>query len=258
MHQRLGIFTAASVALGAQCAFAAPSPADMTLGALTAPPVGYVEFCQSQPRECPEASRASAGFDQTYWMLAFNMARSPQSATRVRPGPPSALRGVGRAERAQAYVGPFATNTPAADNAPKVALSSTLWTQLNRVNNQVNRRLVSMPDRTNYGVEDRWALPITDGDGRGDCEDYVLEKRRALLHAGLPQSALSIALVRTRWDEIHAVLLVETDRGTMVLDSLSSKVSHWSALDYRWLVRQSPDDPANWVEVKNRSRLAAG
>jgi predicted transglutaminase-like cysteine proteinase len=34
-------------------------------------------------------------------------------------------------------------------------------------------------------------------DGYGDCDDYALAKRMALIEAGLPMRALRIAIVRT-------------------------------------------------------------
>jgi predicted transglutaminase-like cysteine proteinase len=71
---------------------------------------------------------------------------------------------------------------------------------------------------------------------------------------GYPQEALSLALVRTRWDENHAVLLVETTAGTYVLDSNSTWVAPWESLDYHWLVRQSSQDPSRWVEIVNHGR----
>ena len=65
-----------------------------------------------------------------------------------------------------------------------------------------------------------------------------------------PVRLLSVALVRTRWGDTHALLLVETDQGTLALDSFSAWINPWWKLDYQWIMRQSPDDPSLWVSVR--------
>jgi len=250
MHSRLAIYSIAGLLLASASAAVAQSPAaaSMILGQNVAPPVGYVEFCQQRPGDCPEAGPQGVRFDSAYWTLAF---QSPR-ASRLRAGPPSSVRGARAARATHVYSSPFADAelTPVAASDAKVTLTATMWDRLNRANDAVNRRLVSTPDRLNYGVDDYWTLPLADGRSRGDCEDYVLEKRRTLIRLGVPANALSIALVHTRWNENHAVLLVETDHGALVLDSLSPRIALWSQVDYSWIMRQSPGEPARWVEVK--------
>jgi hypothetical protein len=51
----------------------------------------------------------------------------------------------------------------------------------------------------------RWSYP---DDGYGDCEDYVLLKRRMLTQSGWPREALLVTVVRNEKDEGHAVLTV--------------------------------------------------
>lgn len=58
----------------------------------------------------------------------------------------------------------------------------------------------------------------------GDCDDYVMTKRHRLIKAGLPASALRVAIVRTRTGEGHAVLLVATADGELVLDNLRRNI----------------------------------
>jgi len=62
------------------------------------------------------------------------------------------------------------------------------------------------------------AGPIPD-DGYGDCEDYVLLKRRMLIQSGWPREALLVTVVRNEKDEGHAVLTVTTDKGDYILDN---------------------------------------
>ena len=73
---------------------------------------------------------------------------------------------------------------------------------------------------------------------RLDCVGYVLAKRAALIRAGLPAEALSPAVVRTRGGVSHAVLIVTTSEGDVVLDNLSPYVENWRRVDYEWIKRQ--------------------
>ena len=65
-----------------------------------------------------------------------------------------------------------------------------------------------MTDLEHWGVVERWNYP---DDGYGDCEDYVLLKRRMLMQAGWPREALLITVVRDKKGDGHAVLTVKTD-----------------------------------------------
>ena len=136
----------------------------------------------------------------------------------------------------------------AADGAAIVVLDSENWALLNRVNRSVNRRIRNASDLSNYGQLDYWQAP-SGSSPRGDCEDYVLTKREELIAAGVPATALSIAIVNTRWGESHAVLLVAGDTGEVVLDNLSSWISRWDRTDYTWRERQAPGSVFEWVNV---------
>ncbi len=130
----------------------------------------------------------------------------------------------------------------------RISLSKAVWGDLNEINRGWNRAIRHLDDNRQFDKNDYWAIP-TGQVLRGDCEDYVLTKRRALITAGYPQEALSIALVRTRWGELHAVLLVATDEGEMVMDNLSPSISRWDAVDYDWLERQVGGDAMDWRTV---------
>lgn len=117
-----------------------------------------------------------------------------------------------------------------------------------KINTRINRSIRRMTDAELYGRADYWA-----GGGdkvkQGDCEDYVMAKRHALINAGVPEDAVSIATVRTRYGELHAVLLVATATGEVVLDNLSPWVLPWNEAPYRWLDRQVGGSPTHWVHV---------
>ena len=100
--------------------------------------------------------------------------------------------------------------------ARDVVLSPKAWTDLVRVNEWVNNHVKPMTDLEHWGVVERWNYP---DDGYGDCEDYVLLKRKMLMQAGWPREALLITVVRDKKGEGHAVLTVKTDKGEYVLDN---------------------------------------
>jgi predicted transglutaminase-like cysteine proteinase len=142
------------------------------------------------------------------------------------------------------------------DLAAEAGLDMTpaLWSELRHVNDEINRSIVSRSDEATYGVVDYWNTPLEDGRRAGDCEDYVLEKRHALLAAGVPGRALNIALVTTRRGESHAVLLVTTRQGELVLDNLSPWIVPWNQAGYQWVERQVDGEPFKWAMVNDPTR----
>src|SRR5690606_20992659 len=58
-----------------------------------------------------------------------------------------------------------------------VALDERLWGQLVQVNAAVNTSVAPATDREMFGRDEVWSYPTA----RGDCEDYVLLKRRVLI-----------------------------------------------------------------------------
>ena len=145
------------------------------------------------------------------------------------------------------------TNTSAAEPAKAGAtliMDASTWATVSRVNTKVNRDIIRKTDLANHGVEERWSTPLEEGAKFGDCEDYVLEKRRALIAQGFPPSALSIAVVTTTWNTTHAVLLVATDKGEYVLDNLSPWVMPWDEAPYIFRKRQVAGEAFRWARVE--------
>ena len=72
------------------------------------------------------------------------------------------------------------------------------------------------------------------------CRDYVLKKSEMLQALGWPQSAMTVVTCWTETNEHHAVLAVDTDEGTMILDSRFPAVYPISSppAAYRWESRQ--------------------
>jgi predicted transglutaminase-like cysteine proteinase len=133
-----------------------------------------------------------------------------------------------------------------ADKGP-IELTRKLWSVMQKVNNTSNLSIEPITDQNLWGVSERWSYP----DKRGDCEDYVLAKRRALMDMGIPASALLITVVRQQNGDGHAVLTVRTDRGDFVLDNLEPRILLWNQTDYRFLKRQSEFDSGQWVSVSD-------
>jgi predicted transglutaminase-like cysteine proteinase len=91
-----------------------------------------------------------------------------------------------------------------------------------------------------------WDYPI---DHQGDCNKFALEKRRELIALGWPRDALLLTTALTEQGEPHLVLVARTSAGDLVLDNRAAPVVDWARLPYRWIARQSPENPALWVHV---------
>jgi predicted transglutaminase-like cysteine proteinase len=135
-----------------------------------------------------------------------------------------------------------------------IVLSAKAWKDLVRINQRVNDSVTALTDFEHWGVAERWSYP---DDGYGDCEDYVLLKRRMLMQAGWPRQALLITVVRDKRGDGHAVLTVRTDKGELILDNQNPEILHWTDTGYRFVKRQSQSDPNVWVTLGDPRRGTA-
>ncbi len=126
-------------------------------------------------------------------------------------------------------------------------LTEESWKTILDVNYTVNTTITPMSDMELYGVEERWAYPTT----AGDCEDFVLLKRKMLMGKGIAASNLLITVVLQPNGSGHAVLTVRTDRGDFILDNLRNKVMDWSETEYTYLKRQDSNNPGRWVKIQD-------
>ena len=132
------------------------------------------------------------------------------------------------------------------DRSSDIALDDTVAWRLASVNTTVNRAIRPVRKVARPGSIDDWRVaPVL-----GDCNDYAVTKRHLLIAAGLPASALALAVVHTRWGEGHLVLLVRTDRGDYVLDNLTDAIRPWSATGHRFEKIASRQDPQIWVAAR--------
>ncbi|WP_137132151.1 transglutaminase-like cysteine peptidase [Rhizobium sp. FY34] len=114
--------------------------------------------------------------------------------------------------------------------------------ELRSVNYQVNRSIRPVNDAAGT---DQWQASVSNG----DCEDYVLTKRRELLKRGWPASAMRIAVAMTPDNVGHAVLIVRTDSGDLVLDNRTNSILNWRETDLSWVMIQSGDNPLFWNNI---------
>ena len=126
-----------------------------------------------------------------------------------------------------------------------VHLTPANWQQLLDVNSTYNTTIVPETDMQLYHVEEFWTYPH----GFGDCEDIALAKQRKLVEEGWPASALLMTVVKESDGEGHAVLMVRTDRGDMILDNQDSTIRDWRNSPYHFLKRQSQSDPGAWIAI---------
>jgi predicted transglutaminase-like cysteine proteinase len=129
--------------------------------------------------------------------------------------------------------------------AAPLSLSPGQRSMIERVNIAVNQAVASTTDEELYGRKEFWTLP-----GRaGDCEDYVLLKRKLLAESGMPMGSLLITVVHDENGEAHAVLSIPTTQGDLVLDNRRDEVLAWRETGYSFIKRQSAANPDMWVAL---------
>lgn len=133
------------------------------------------------------------------------------------------------------------------DSRVRVRLDQARWNELSAINHVVNTTITPATDMEIYGRPEVWEFPET----TGDCEDFVLLKRRKLMDRGWPAAALLITVVRQTNGDGHAVLTVTTNRGDLILDNLEPEVKLWSETSYRYLKRQSEYDTGAWMAIED-------
>jgi predicted transglutaminase-like cysteine proteinase len=98
------------------------------------------------------------------------------------------------------------------------------------INAQVNFNTQYRTDLMQYGVPEFWDRAKQ----YGDCEDYALAKRHALLLEGWSKDALGLCVCYMENGDGHCVLWVATDKGSFILDNNYESPMKPSELPYRW------------------------
>ncbi len=152
------------------------------------------------------------------------------------------------------FCGRYRGQCPDSTLAPQnIALTASSFAAISRVNHMVNQAIQPTTDEDHWHKVDQWDLPM---DGRGDCEDYALLKRKLLIEQGFPRQALLMTVVRDEHDEGHAILTIVTDHGDFVLDNLTGAIKPWTATGYHFIKRQSQQNPNVWVRVGGATEVA--
>jgi predicted transglutaminase-like cysteine proteinase len=120
-----------------------------------------------------------------------------------------------------------------------VRMDQQLMSIVSAVNTSVNRSI-----RPKVRPTQVWEL----GARVGDCKDYALNKRAQLIARGIPAGALRIAIGYTVRGEGHAVLVVRTDAGDIVLDNLTNQIKPIDRTGHR-LISMSGGDLRQWHKI---------
>ena len=122
-----------------------------------------------------------------------------------------------------------------------IKLTDEIWKQITDINRQVNFAIEYLGDQENYGVPEYWSIPIN---GRDDCDGFSLMKQDELRKKGI-ESFMAVCGVYNPLGD-HAVVLVDTDRGTFSLDNRFPGVQNYSDSNYNWVKRETNDPNGKW------------
>ncbi|KAA3502606.1 transglutaminase [Rhizobium rhizogenes] len=128
------------------------------------------------------------------------------------------------------------------------------WGVIREINTSVNTTIVAMTDLEIYGKDEVWEYPTT----AGDCEDFVLLKRKKLIERGFSVADLLITVVRKPDGEGHAVLTLRTTDGDYILDNLTDDVKLWTDTNYSYLKRQASFNTGRWVSIEDGRDVLVG
>lgn len=182
---------------------------------------------------------------------------SAASALAEHKGSPSMVTGgitsqpIGHYEFCQKYVSECNIRNKL---TPPPRVTEFGWGVVREINTSVNASIVAMTDMEVYGREEVWEYPKT----AGDCEDFVLLKRKELIERGFSVSDLLITVVRKPDGEGHAVLTLRTNNGDYILDNLSDDVKLWTDTNYTYLKRQASFNTGRWVSIEDGRDVLVG
>jgi predicted transglutaminase-like cysteine proteinase len=141
-----------------------------------------------------------------------------------------------------------------AASTAKFVLSAARWNLLFRVNLFVNGKIKPVSDQELYGKAEYWTVPTN----AGDCEDYLLLKKRLLQSLGFPSNKLKITVVLDEKGDGHAVLTIAAADGDYILDNRSDDILRWNETQYTFLKRQSEANPMQWVALSQQKTSVFG
>lgn len=128
--------------------------------------------------------------------------------------------------------------------AQVVSLTEVRKAELAIINRNVNRS-IKPSDKVIASADDVWLVSPHEG----KCTDYAITKRHELLARGWPGYSLLLAEVVIPSGEHHLVLVVRTREDDVVLDNLNEDVHPISAIHYKWVRAQQPNNPRFWAYI---------
>ena len=179
------------------------------------------------------------------------------SATAETKGSPSMVTGgitsqpIGHYEFCQKYADECNIRSKV---TPPPRVTEYGWGVIREINTSVNTTIVAMTDQEIYGKDEVWEYPTT----AGDCEDFVLLKRKKLIERGFSVADLLITVVRKPDGEGHAVLTLRTTDGDYILDNLTDEVKLWTDTNYTYLKRQASFNTGRWVSIEDGRDVLVG
>jgi predicted transglutaminase-like cysteine proteinase len=121
------------------------------------------------------------------------------------------------------------------------------WKIIEEINTRVNASIEPLSDEINHWIEEKWDYAEN---WYGDCEDYVLLKKKKLIEQWFPESSLLITIVRDKNWEWHAVLTIRTNKWDFILDNQTLKIHKWNETWYTYIKIQSQSAPNIWISAK--------
>ena len=126
--------------------------------------------------------------------------------------------------------------------AELIDMTSDARDRIAAINVNVNRAIRPLADPPGQEV---WVV----GGAAGSCHDYAVTKREQLLQAGFSSRAIRLAVAYTGDGQGHAVVVVRTNQGDMVLDNRTNAIRRWDKTDLHWIKIESSDNPRFWVSL---------
>ena len=125
-----------------------------------------------------------------------------------------------------------------------------------RVNSYINETKYIVDSR-NWGKSDYWSTPVEFFDRGGDCEDFAIAKYVSLRALGVPEERMRIAIVHDKIKDIpHAVLVVYTDEGALILDNQNKRAENANSVT-RYKPIFTINRHAWWLHTKPSSTVIA-
>ena len=209
----------------AACSTTTQGSARLVSQGVTQPPVGAFSFCLEEPEACGLPTQQIESLSKD----------SSKSASD-----------------------PVAAQDETAPTHPAVLTDLQLFAMARVINASVNTAISYRSDALTWNTEERWVLPLSaEGVNYGDCEDYALEKRAALLAAGAPSDRLRMATAWSPGTGVHAVLILRLEDGDYVLDSTTPHILNVAQTRYEWRSLQSGPSLLEWSQVSTSPLLAS-